>query len=98
MFYQVSPEEGCFCPRSVTEFGKCLRGCLHDANNDVKQKFAKIQYAAVIGSELSLDDNTLTPSMKVAPKKVLEKYKTHLKNLYGEELPVGEEVYIIALA
>ncbi len=64
---------------------------------DFKQKFAKIKSAAIINSELSLDDRTLTPSMKVAPKNVLEKYKAHLKNMYGENVPTEEEVYIVEL-
>jgi len=95
--YQKSPEEGCFCPRDLNELGKCLQGCLHDANCDIKQKFSKIKSAAIIGSELSLDDNTLTPSMKVAPKNVLEKYKAHLINMYGENVPTEEEVYVVEL-
>jgi long-subunit acyl-CoA synthetase (AMP-forming) len=95
--YQISPEEGCFCPRSLHELGKCLQGCLHDANCDIKQKFSKIKSAAVIDSELSLDDRTLTPSMKVAPKNVLEKYKDYLLNMYGERVPTEEEVYVVEL-
>jgi len=95
--YQLSPEDGCFCPRNLNELGKCLQGCLHDANGEIKQKFSKIKSAAIINEELSLDDNTLTPSMKVAPKKVLEKYKTHLFNMYGENVPTDEEVYVVHL-
>ncbi|MCF8256589.1 MAG: AMP-binding protein [Flavobacteriales bacterium] len=95
--YEVTPEEGCFCPRSLNELGRCLRGCLHDANGDIKQKFAKIKCAMVINGELSLDDRTLTPSMKVAPKNVVEKYRSHLLNLYGADVPLDEEVYIINL-
>lgn len=95
--YQISPEEGCFCPRSLHELGKCLQGCLYDANCDIKQKFSKIKSAAVIDTELSLEDRTLTPSMKVAPKNVLEKYKDHLLNMYGEDVPTEEEVYVVEL-
>lgn len=95
--YQLSPEDGCFCPRSLSELGKCLQGCLHAANGDIKQKFSKIKSAAIINTELSLEDNTLTPSMKVAPKNVLEKYKAHLINMYGENVPTEEEVYVVQL-
>jgi hypothetical protein len=35
--------------------------------------------------------------MKVAPKNVVERYKKHLLNMYGENVPVEEEVYIIEL-
>lgn len=95
--YELSPEEGCFCPRSLNELGRCLTGCLHIANNTLGQKFAKVKSAAIILDELSLDNNTLTPSMKMAPKNVVEKYKAHLLNLYGNNVPVEEEVYIIEL-
>jgi len=70
---------------------------LQDANCDIKQKFSKIKSAAIINSQLSLDDNTLTPSMKVAPKNVLEKYKEHLRNMYGDDVPTEEEVYVVEL-
>lgn len=95
--YELSPEEGCFCPRSLNELGKCLTGCLHLANESIGQKFAKVKSAAIILDELSLDNNTLTPSMKVAPKNVVERYRNHLLNLYGNNVPVEEEVYIIEL-
>jgi len=95
--YSIAPIEGCFCPRTVNEMGRCLTGCLHKANQKIGQKFAKVQSAAIIDSELSLEENTLTPSMKVAPKNVLKKYKEHLENLYGDDVPVEEEVYVIKL-
>ena len=95
--YQLTPGEGCFCPRSMDELGMCLSGCLHIANSCIGQKFAKIRSATIIWDELSLEDRTLTPSMKVAPKNVVEKYKAHLRNMYGENIPVDEEVFVIRL-
>ena len=95
--YQLTPDEGCFCPRSLNELGRCLTGCLEKANNSIGQKFAKVRSAAVIQDELSLENNTLTPSLKMAPKNVMDKYKSHLKKLYGENVPVEEEVYVIEL-
>ncbi len=95
--YDMSPLEGCFCPRNLNELGKCLSGCLHDANGSIHQKFAKIKSAAIIDDELSLEKNTLTPSLKLAPNKVLETYKNHMNNLYGDDVPVEEDVYVIEL-
>lgn len=95
--YELTPEEGCFCPRNLNELGRCLRGCLANVNDSIGQKFAKAKSAAIILDELSLDNNTLTPSMKVAPNNVLEKYKSHLQNLYGNNVPVEEEVYVVKL-
>ncbi len=96
--YEISPEEGCFCPRSLNELGRCLTGCMKIANDRIGQKFAKVKSAAIVMDELSLEKKTLTPSMKMAPKNVIEKYKDHLKNLYGDAVPVDEEVYVIELA
>jgi len=95
--YQSTPINGCFCPKNIKELGKCLHGCLHDSNMKIKQKFSKIKVAAIIDSELSLEDNTLTPSLKVAPKNVIEKYKAHLFNMYGNNVPTDEEVYVVEL-
>lgn len=95
--YQISPDEGCFCPRSLNELGRCLTGCLAKANESIGQKFSKVRSAAIIFDELNLDNKTLTPSLKVAPKNVVEKYKSHLLNLYGKNVPVDEEVYVIEL-
>jgi long-subunit acyl-CoA synthetase (AMP-forming) len=95
--YQLTPDQGCFCPRSLNELGRCLTGCLQMANNSIGQKFAKVKSAAIILDELSLEHNTLTPSLKMAPKNVMEKYKSHLLKLYGENVPVDEEVYVIEL-
>lgn len=95
--YELAPEEGCFCPRSIGELGKCLHGCLQEANLSLKQKFAKIRYAMVVDDELSLEKNTLTPSMKPAMKNVMDAYKGHIENLYGGKNQVGQDVYIIRL-
>lgn len=95
--YSVTPDEGCFCPRSISELGKCLSWCMHLANQAIGQKFAKIKAAAIIGDELSVDNNTLTHSMKVAPRNVVERYRAQILSLYGENVPMDEEVYIIKL-
>jgi long-subunit acyl-CoA synthetase (AMP-forming) len=96
--YELTPEEGCFCPRSLNELGRCLAGCLETANKSIGQKFAKVKSAALILDELSVDNQTLTPSLKMAPNNVIDKYKAHLRNLYGEQVPVDEEVYVIELS
>lgn len=95
--YEISPDEGCFCPRSLSELKKCLHGCLRDANCGLTQKFSKIKFAMLIDDELSIEKNTLTPSLKVAPNKVIEAYKAHIENLYGGKNEVNEDVYVIRL-
>ena len=95
--YEVTPLEGCYCPRNLGELSRCLHGCLNDANCGIGQKFSKVKAAVIIDDELSLDKNTLTPSMKVAQKKVLDVYKGHLENLYGGLHRLKEDVYVIKL-
>ncbi|MBL7924813.1 MAG: AMP-binding protein [Bacteroidia bacterium] len=95
--YEISPEEGCFCPRSLSELGKCLQGCLHDANCGLAQKFSKIKYAMIIDDELSIERHTLTPSLKIAPNNVMEAYKVHIEQMYGSAETPGQDVYLIRL-
>ncbi len=92
-----APEEGCSCPKNMGELGRCLSGCLKIANENIHQKFAKLKSAALIPEELSIDDNTLTPSLKMAPRTVMEKYREQLKKLYGDSIPAGEEIYVMEL-
>lgn len=88
---------GCSCPKNLNELGNCLNHCLQLANADIGQKFSKIKSAVLINDELSFDKNTLTPSLKVAPNNVMNVYKAHLENLYGQENEIKEEVYVIKL-
>ena len=94
---EFPPIEGCQCPRSLEDLSKCLHGCLNDANCGIGQQFAKIKAAILIDDELSLEKKTLTPSMKVVPKRVSQIYKAHLENLYGGKNPIKEKVFIIKL-
>lgn len=95
--YSQTPLDGCYCPRSLSELSKCLKGCLNDANCCVGQKFSKVRAAAIVDAELSIADKTLTPSLKLAPNSVVHRYKYHLENLYGADHPTGEDVYVIRL-
>jgi long-subunit acyl-CoA synthetase (AMP-forming) len=95
--YESPPIEGCQCPQSLEELSNCLHGCLNDANCGIGQQFAKIKGAILIDDELSLDKKTLTPSMKVVPKRVSNVYKAHIENLYGKKNQVKEKIYIIKL-
>lgn len=95
--YRVSPEEGCFCPRDIHELGKCLHGCLHDANCGIGQKFSKIKYALLVDDELSIEGGTLTPSMKPAPKNVAKAFRAQLDRVYNDIGNLPEDVIVIKL-
>lgn len=95
--YDKTPLDGCFCPHSLEELSSCLHGCLSDANNELQQKFARVKTVLLIDDELSVDNNTLTPSLKLAPRRVLQLYKDFFANLYGEQNKLPKRAYIIKL-
>ena len=89
--------ENCSCPNSLEDLSNCLHNCLNDVNCSLKQKFARIKAAMLIDDDLSVENKTLTPSMKLAPNNVKEVYKAHIEKLYGSEVNLREHVYIIPL-
>ncbi|GIV27136.1 MAG: AMP-dependent synthetase [Bacteroidia bacterium] len=95
--YELTPNDGCFCPRTLDELKRCLSGCLCQVNDEIKQKFSKIKIAAIIDSELSIDDNTLTPSLKPSPKNIIQKYFDKIKKLYDNQIPFDKDIYVIVL-
>lgn len=95
--YEHTPNEGCFCPRTLDELKKCLSGCLCQTNDSIKQKFSKIKVAAIIDSELSIEDGTLTPSLKPSPKTIIQKYADKIEKLYNNKLPSDNDLYVIVL-
>lgn len=89
--------EDCICPENIDELSQCLRNCLTDVNCSLKQKFARIKAAMLIDKDLSVEDKTLTPSMKLAPNSVKKVYKAHIEKLYGSGNEIKDHVYIIPL-
>ncbi|GBD87964.1 long-chain-fatty-acid--CoA ligase FadD15 [bacterium BMS3Abin03] len=89
--------ENCLCPNSLEELSDCLHNCLNDVNCSLKQKFARIKAAMLIDDELSVENKTLTPSLKLAPNNVKEVYKAYIEKLYGADSNLKEHVYIIPL-
>ncbi len=91
------PFTRCAGPQDIEELQGCLKKCLDELNTEIKQKFAKIRAAALIDEELSIENRTLTPSMKVIPKRVGNIYQDQIYALYDEEKKAGENVYVIRL-
>lgn len=89
--YKLSPEEGCFCPRSLHELGKCLTGCLKLVNKQMMPS-SKIDVAALINTEqLSVAGSTIDF------KNSIDKYKAILKENYGTMVPYADEIYVIKI-
>ncbi len=90
-------DEKCSCPNNLEDLSKCLQNCLNDVNCGLKQKFSRIDAAMLIDGDLSVEDKTLTPSMKLAPNNVKDVYKAYIEKLYVPEKEIKEHVYIIPL-
>ena len=83
--YKLTPEEGCFCPRSLNELGKCLTGCLKLVNN---QSANKLKSAAIINKEEETFAST---------EQMMEKYKALLQKMYSDNVPASEDIYLVKL-
>lgn len=87
--YKLSPDEGCFCPRSLDELGRCLTGCLKNVNNKLDPESEKINGSIIINTDLnSIDSN---PSSE----KMSEIIREALKNLNAGFDSKDEEIYYI---
>jgi hypothetical protein len=88
--YKLTPAEGCFCPRSLDELGKCLSGCLKTVNTQLAEGVSKIKSAYIINVPLPSKNQTDSASAAI-----IEKYKKLLREKHGDQLPASEEIYFI---
>ena len=91
--YALSPEEGCFCPRNLNELGKCLSGCISTVNGKIQPGFAKVNAAIIINAELSERNGTLSADQVPVAGKIIERFESNLRNLFGEQMEEVEEAY-----
>lgn len=89
--------ENCSCPANLEALATCLKDCLFKVNSGIKEKFARINCAMLIDNALSVEDKTLTASMKMMPNSVKKVYKAHLQKIYGEDKEIAENFYIVPL-
>lgn len=87
----------CVCPKSLDELSVCLGRCLNEVNIELKQKFARIKKAMIVDDELSVENKTLTPSMKLIPKNIKSLYRAHVMKMYGEDASLEQNVFLITL-
>ena len=101
MFSAVSGEEvgkeGCVCPKGMPAFAKCLGRCMMKLNCHIEDKFARVGGAMLVDHELSIENEELTPSMKVAPNVMARVFKANIEKLYSNEEEFDEKVYLIEL-
>ncbi|MCX6189022.1 MAG: hypothetical protein NTW54_05385 [Bacteroidetes bacterium] len=88
--YLVTPMEGCFCPRSIDELGKCLSGCMKLVNQKIDQNTDGIKEAAILHSETHPED-----APKLSYPEIIEKYRTLLHQTFGNTVPDEEDIFYI---
>ncbi len=89
---------GCKCPDGLADFSHCLSTCLQNWNESIDTKFSRLKKAMLIDYELTIENEELTPSMKLAPNVVGKVFKANIESLYGADALISEKVYVIDLA
>ncbi len=67
-------DDGCARPQDSEQLARCLSNCMLEINARQAAGFESIRRALVVGRELSIDDNELTPSFKLIPRRIEERY------------------------
>lgn len=101
MFKQIPDESQlksrCKCPQNLGDFSVCLNDCLRELNKSIDIKYARPQRAMLIDYELSIENEELTPSMKLAPNTIAKVFKANIEHLYNSEMVLSDKVYVINL-
>ena len=87
--------QDCKCPEGMDDYFNCLSDCLLKWNNANDTKFSRYKKAMLIDYELSIENEELTPSMKLAPNVVGKVFKAEIESLYNPLESKSEDVYII---
>jgi len=101
MFSQIPDESrlktGCQHPRTLPDLARCLRNCLRALNTGLDPKYYRLNSVMLLDRELSIENEELTPSLKLAPNVVGKVFKAHIEALYGTESSLSDKVYVIQL-
>ncbi len=89
--------DNCKCPEGMDDYFNCLSDCLLKWNEINETKFSRYKKAMLIDYELSIENEELTPSMKLAPNVVGKVFKAEIESLYNPSAMKPEDVYIINL-
>ncbi len=77
-------DPSCEFPGSCASLSSCLSGCVDEINTYQLTGFERIGKALVIQRELSLEENELTPSFKLIPRRIEDKYKKYITAMQEE--------------
>jgi long-subunit acyl-CoA synthetase (AMP-forming) len=70
----------CVYPGCVGDLAGCLGECIEAEQRD-GAAFERVDAAAVVNSELTVEANQLTPSFKLIPRKIEEDFREHIQAL-----------------
>ncbi len=87
----------CKCPTGMDDYFHCLSNCLQKWNQSIDTKYSRYKKAMLIDYELSIENEELTPSMKLSPNVVGKVFQAHIESLYHPGETVSENVYVINL-
>ncbi|MCF8474975.1 MAG: AMP-binding protein [Emcibacter sp.] len=91
-------DPGCEFPRSCQSLSSCLSSCVDEINTYQLTGFERVGKALVIQRELSLEENELTPSFKLIPRRIEEKYKPYIEAMQNENYEsLPSDAFIIEL-
>jgi long-subunit acyl-CoA synthetase (AMP-forming) len=91
-------DDGCARPHDCAQLAHCLSNCMAQINAQQATGFEMIRRALVVDRELSIDDNELTPSFKLIPRRIEEHYADCIEAMEQgrfERLP--DDVYVLDL-
>ncbi len=91
-------DPSCKFPGSCASLSSCLSSCVDEINTYQLTGFERIGKALVIQRELSLEENELTPSFKLIPRRIEEKYQSYIEAMQSEEYgSLPTDAYVIEL-
>ncbi|VAW06252.1 Long-chain-fatty-acid--CoA ligase [hydrothermal vent metagenome] len=88
----------CKFPGDCKSLSNCLSSCVDEINTYQLTGIERIGKALVIQRELSLEENELTPSFKLIPRRIEEKYKPYIDAMQAEDYDsLPHDAYVINL-
>ncbi len=90
-------KQGCMCPKNLSDLSICLTKCLGQLNHKFETKYSQLGMAMLVDHELTIENEELTPSMKLAPNVVARIFKAKIDYMYGDSSTLPENVYVISM-
>ncbi len=89
---------GCARPTEPAQLAHCLSRCMAEINTRQAAGFEAIRRAVVVGRELSIEDNELTPSFKLIPRRIEERYADCIEAMeLGRYDQLPDDVFVLTL-